>query len=272
MLLPRTTGETVASDLDWFFRRDGSTFPVSYVSVPLEMRDGRGAVVAFTDIEDRLSAERVLRKHDATLAAQQASLQRVATLVAGGAASADVFATVAEEVGHVIGLPAGRGVALRARRDGDRARRLERSSRIRSRPARAGRSTGRPSPRGSGRPAARRGSTTSPTSPARSPRSPAKPGSAPARAPRSSSTARSGVRCRPTRPTPRRCRTTSRIGSSSSPSCSPRRSRPPPGRTSSPSVRTSRPRCGASRRLSLAASPRPSSSQRSSARSPSTWT
>jgi PAS domain S-box-containing protein len=105
MLLPRTTGETVTSDLDWFFRRDGSMFPVSYISVPLEMRDGRGAVVAFTDIEARLCAERVLREHDAALAAQQASLRRVATLVAGGAASADVFAAVAEEVGNVTGLP-----------------------------------------------------------------------------------------------------------------------------------------------------------------------
>ena len=60
MLLPQTTGEVVKSDLDWFFRRDGSMFPVSYVSVPLEMPDGRGAVVAFTDIEDRLRAEREL--------------------------------------------------------------------------------------------------------------------------------------------------------------------------------------------------------------------
>jgi PAS domain S-box-containing protein len=105
MLLPRTTGETVASDLDWFSRRDGSMFPVSYISVPLEMRDGRGAVVAFTDIEDRIAAERVLREHDAALQAQQASLRRVATLVAAGAASSDVFAAVAEEVGQVTGLP-----------------------------------------------------------------------------------------------------------------------------------------------------------------------
>ena len=105
MLLPRTTGETVSSDLDGFFRRDGSMFRVSYVSVPLEMRDGRGAVVAFTDIEDRLSAEQALREHDSALALQQASLRRVATLVAAGAASADVFAAVAEEVGHVTGLP-----------------------------------------------------------------------------------------------------------------------------------------------------------------------
>jgi PAS domain S-box-containing protein len=72
VLLPRTTGETVARDLDWFVRRDGSIFPVSHVSVPLEMRDGRGAVVAFTDIEDPPSGEQVLREHDAALAAQQA--------------------------------------------------------------------------------------------------------------------------------------------------------------------------------------------------------
>ena len=57
MLLPRATGETVSRDLDWFFRRDGSMFPVSYVSAPIEMHDGRGAVVAFTDVEDRVRAE-----------------------------------------------------------------------------------------------------------------------------------------------------------------------------------------------------------------------
>jgi signal transduction histidine kinase len=105
MLRPRVTGETVARDLDWFFRRDGSMFPVSYVSVPIEMSEGRGAVVAFTDIEDRLRAEQVLREHDAVLAAQQASLRRVATLVAGGAASAAVFAAIAREVGQLLALP-----------------------------------------------------------------------------------------------------------------------------------------------------------------------
>jgi PAS domain S-box-containing protein len=104
MLLPRATGETVASDLDWFFRRDGSMFAVSYVSVPIEMPEGRGAVVAFTDIEDRLRAERMLREHDAVLAAQQASLRRVAVLVAGGAASPEVFAAIASEVAQVLGM------------------------------------------------------------------------------------------------------------------------------------------------------------------------
>jgi PAS domain S-box-containing protein len=105
MLLPRITGEPISSDLDWFFRRDGSIFPVSYVSVPIEMQEGRGAVVAFTDIEDRRRAERELREHDEILAAERASLRRVAALVAGGAASAEVFAAIAREVGQVIGLP-----------------------------------------------------------------------------------------------------------------------------------------------------------------------
>jgi PAS domain S-box-containing protein len=105
MLLPLVSGEAVARDLDWFFRRDGSMFPVSYVSVPIEMPDGRGAVVAFTDIEDRLRAEQVLREHDAILVAQQASLRRVATLVARGASAAAVFAAIAQEVGQMLGLP-----------------------------------------------------------------------------------------------------------------------------------------------------------------------
>jgi signal transduction histidine kinase len=73
-------------------------------SVPLEMPEGRGAVVAFSDIEDRLRAEEVLREQEAVLAAQQATLRRVATLVAGGAASAEVFAAIAREVAQLLGL------------------------------------------------------------------------------------------------------------------------------------------------------------------------
>ena len=104
MLLPRARGETVESDLDWFFRRDGSMFPVSYISAPIEMPEGRGAVVAFTDIEDRLRAEEALRRHDDALASQEASLRRIATLVAGGAASPEVFAAIAREVAQVLGM------------------------------------------------------------------------------------------------------------------------------------------------------------------------
>lgn len=80
-------------------------FPVSYVSAPVEMHEGRGAVVAFTNIEERLRIEQELRERDEVLAVQLASLRRVATLVAGGAASAEVLAAIAREVGQVFSLP-----------------------------------------------------------------------------------------------------------------------------------------------------------------------
>jgi PAS domain S-box-containing protein len=105
MLRAQTTGEPVTSDLDWFVRRDGSMFAVSYVSVPFDIPDGRGAVVAFTDIEARPRAEQVLREHEAALAEEQASLRRVAVLAAGGASSAEVFSAVAAEVAVVLHLP-----------------------------------------------------------------------------------------------------------------------------------------------------------------------
>jgi PAS domain S-box-containing protein len=67
MLRPRTTGETINVDEDWFFRRDGSMFPVAYSSAPIDMPDGLGAVVAFSDIEERRQAEQVLRERDIIL-------------------------------------------------------------------------------------------------------------------------------------------------------------------------------------------------------------
>jgi PAS domain S-box-containing protein len=103
--LPRTTGERVSEELDWFFRRDGSMFPVSYDSVAIGMPEGRGSVVAFVDITDRLRGQQLQREHGVILTAQQTSLRRVAALVAGGAASEEVFAAIAREVGQVIGLP-----------------------------------------------------------------------------------------------------------------------------------------------------------------------
>jgi PAS domain S-box-containing protein len=105
MLLPRTTGETVTSELDWFFRRDRSMFPVSYASVPIEMPEGPGAVVAFTNIEERREDEQRLRTRETRLAGQQEALRRVAGLVAGDAEPADVFAAVAREVEQVLGTP-----------------------------------------------------------------------------------------------------------------------------------------------------------------------
>ena len=64
LLRPRTTGETVHRELDWFLRRDGTMFPVSYWSAPIETSSGRGAVLAFTDIEVQRRAERAERERD----------------------------------------------------------------------------------------------------------------------------------------------------------------------------------------------------------------
>jgi signal transduction histidine kinase len=70
--------------------------------VPVAMGQGRGAIVAFTDIQDRRRAQQVLREHDALLAEQQASLRRVAALVADGAASTEVFTAIAREVAQLL--------------------------------------------------------------------------------------------------------------------------------------------------------------------------
>src|SRR4051812_8026644 len=59
LLQPRTTGETVRVELDWFVRRDGSFVPVSYASAPIATPEGRGAVVVFRDVSERLAAEEV---------------------------------------------------------------------------------------------------------------------------------------------------------------------------------------------------------------------
>jgi nitrogen-specific signal transduction histidine kinase len=67
--LPPATGRTVTSDLDWFVRRDGSMFPVSYVSVPIDAPTGLLAVVTFTDAEKRLREERSRREHESVLVA-----------------------------------------------------------------------------------------------------------------------------------------------------------------------------------------------------------
>src|SRR4051794_20343867 len=59
LLRPRATGETVRVELDWFVRRDGSFVPVSYASSPIALAEGRGAVVVFRDVSERLAAEEV---------------------------------------------------------------------------------------------------------------------------------------------------------------------------------------------------------------------
>jgi PAS domain S-box-containing protein len=47
LLRPRTTGETVRVEEDWFVRQDGSLVRVAYASAPILLNEGRGAVVSF---------------------------------------------------------------------------------------------------------------------------------------------------------------------------------------------------------------------------------
>ena len=77
LLAPRATGETVRVELDWFVRRDGSLLPVGYASAPMETPDGRGAVVVFRDLTERLQADEVAASRARIVAATDAERRRI---------------------------------------------------------------------------------------------------------------------------------------------------------------------------------------------------
>ena len=60
-------------DDEVFWRKDGSSFPVEYISTPIRDEQGelRGAVITFRDITERRRAEEALRESAATLAEAQ---------------------------------------------------------------------------------------------------------------------------------------------------------------------------------------------------------
>jgi PAS domain S-box-containing protein len=68
VLDPSRTGEPVHRDEDWFIRRDGTLFPVSFTAVPIDLPTGRGVVVTFIDMSEQRRAEQALRERDAILA------------------------------------------------------------------------------------------------------------------------------------------------------------------------------------------------------------
>jgi PAS domain S-box-containing protein len=78
MLRPMHTGYKMHGDDDWFVRRDGSMFPTSWWSGPIDVPGGRGAVWAFADVTERLAAEKMLRERDAAeiRAAESRAAQR----------------------------------------------------------------------------------------------------------------------------------------------------------------------------------------------------
>jgi PAS domain S-box-containing protein len=80
MLRPRQTGETVHREDEWLAHQDGSMVPIAWWSAPIDMPGGRGSVLAFTDISERLAAEEALRERDAAeirAAESQAAQRRI---------------------------------------------------------------------------------------------------------------------------------------------------------------------------------------------------
>jgi PAS domain S-box-containing protein len=59
LLRPRVTGETVHVEQDVLIRRDRTQVAVSYSSAPVDLATGRGAVVAFRDVTERLQLSEV---------------------------------------------------------------------------------------------------------------------------------------------------------------------------------------------------------------------
>jgi PAS domain S-box-containing protein len=68
VLEPSRTGVPVHRDEDWFIRRDGTMFPVSFTAVPIDLETGRGVVLTFIDMTAQRKAEQGLRQRDAILA------------------------------------------------------------------------------------------------------------------------------------------------------------------------------------------------------------
>jgi PAS domain S-box-containing protein len=96
LLKPRTTGESVRVDDDWFFRRDGSMFPVAYSSAPFPMEGGTGAVVAVRDMTE-------LRRTQDELRLLQAATLTISSAEDFESAVAAVIREVCVEAGWVAG-------------------------------------------------------------------------------------------------------------------------------------------------------------------------
>jgi PAS domain S-box-containing protein len=79
-------------------RADGTEFPVEVALARIDVDERPLFAGSFRDITERKRAEAELRRH----AAEQAALRRVATLVAAETDEQSLFASVCEEVGHIV--------------------------------------------------------------------------------------------------------------------------------------------------------------------------
>ncbi|AYG05317.1 PAS domain-containing sensor histidine kinase [Gryllotalpicola protaetiae] len=64
MLAPSRDGRTSRGE-EWFIRKDGTFFPIAFVSAPIELPGGRGTVLSFADVSERYALQRSIRERDA---------------------------------------------------------------------------------------------------------------------------------------------------------------------------------------------------------------
>jgi PAS domain S-box-containing protein len=114
LLRPLRSGTTVRVERDWFVREDGSIVPVAYSSAPVELDGGRGAVVAFRDLSERLqlgeveaSRERIARAAYAARRTIQRDLhdgaqQQFVSVALQLANARDVIADESTEAGRLV--------------------------------------------------------------------------------------------------------------------------------------------------------------------------
>ncbi len=131
MLRPRLTGETVRVELDWFTRRDGRMVPVAYSSAPLATDRGRGAVVVFRDVSERLASEETARREPRSAPAPRSSTPLAGRILAAMDAERqrlgrDLHDGAQQRLLHVLlllgdGKAALEGVAATARRSSSAA-------------------------------------------------------------------------------------------------------------------------------------------------------
>jgi PAS domain S-box-containing protein len=102
LLQPLLTGETVRIDRDSFVRKDGSMVPVAYSSAPVELDGGRGAVVAFRDLSERLRLREVEASRARIARAAYAARRAIVRDLHDGAQQH--FVSVAIQLENVRGL------------------------------------------------------------------------------------------------------------------------------------------------------------------------
>jgi PAS domain S-box-containing protein len=85
---------------DYLVRRDGSLLPVEFWSAPIDLPDGRGAVVSFADVSERRRTEQALAEREvaearaAELTASEARLRAILEAAHDGVISIDQHARI----------------------------------------------------------------------------------------------------------------------------------------------------------------------------------